>query len=168
MPLDQKDGGPFDVAYVEMSIWWSKTFVGVLVCLAVWVVIPSGHELIHEAGSPISNLDKIIGSLGSEYFQVSTWFFELGEAHYGFWSVRWKEFMVFSDTSLNELDCVLMRDGKVIAYVSRQLKTHECNHLMHDLELVIVVLALTIWRYCLYDKKCHIYIDHKSLKYLLS
>ncbi|XP_040938038.1 uncharacterized protein [Gossypium hirsutum] len=36
-----------------------------------------------------------------------------------------KDFMVYSDASLNGLGCVLMKNGKVIAYVSRQLKPHE-------------------------------------------
>ena len=38
-----------------------------------------------------------------------------------------KEFMVYSDASLNGLGCVLMEEGKVIAYASRQLKPHEKN-----------------------------------------
>ena len=57
--------------------------------------------------------------------------------------------------------------GKVVAYASRQLKKHECNYPTHDLELAAVVLALKIWRHYLYGKKCHIYTDHKSLKYIL-
>ncbi|KAA3473601.1 reverse transcriptase [Gossypium australe] len=35
-----------------------------------------------------------------------------------------KEFVIFSDASLNSLGCVLMQEGKVIAYASRQLKPH--------------------------------------------
>ena len=30
-----------------------------------------------------------------------------------------KEYMIFSDASLNGLGCVLMQDGKVVAYASR-------------------------------------------------
>ncbi|KAG8475376.1 hypothetical protein CXB51_031882 [Gossypium anomalum] len=36
-----------------------------------------------------------------------------------------KEFVVYSDASLNGLGCVLMQEGKVVAYASRQLKPHE-------------------------------------------
>ena len=36
-----------------------------------------------------------------------------------------KGFMVYSDASGKGLGCVLMQHGKVIAYASRQLKTHE-------------------------------------------
>ena len=32
----------------------------------------------------------------------------------------------------------------------------------------MVVIALKIWRHCLYGEKCRIFIDHKSLKYLLT
>ena len=38
----------------------------------------------------------------------------------------------------------------------------------HDLELAVVIFALKIWRHYLYGEKCRIYIDHKSLKYLLT
>ena len=55
-----------------------------------------------------------------------------------------KGFMVYSDTFKNSLGCVLMQDGKVIAYASRQLKDYEKNYPTHDLELVVVVFALKI------------------------
>ncbi|KAG8487764.1 hypothetical protein CXB51_018053 [Gossypium anomalum] len=79
-----------------------------------------------------------------------------------------KGFIVYSDASLSGLGCVLMQDGKVIAYASRQLKPHERNYPTHDLELAAVIFALKIWRHYLYGEKCYIYTDHKSLKYLLS
>ncbi|KAA3470023.1 reverse transcriptase [Gossypium australe] len=56
-----------------------------------------------------------------------------------------KEFVIYSDTSLNGLGCT-----KVIAYASRQLKPHEKNYLTHDLELAAIIFT-----------------DHKSLKYLM-
>ena len=37
-----------------------------------------------------------------------------------------------------------MHEGKVIAYASRQLKTHEKNYLTYDLELDTIVFALKI------------------------
>ncbi|KAG8493034.1 hypothetical protein CXB51_010403 [Gossypium anomalum] len=49
-----------------------------------------------------------------------------------------KEFVVYSDASLNGLGCVLMQEGKVVAYASRQLKPHERNYPTHDLELAAV------------------------------
>ncbi|GKD88181.1 putative reverse transcriptase domain-containing protein [Tanacetum coccineum] len=46
-----------------------------------------------------------------------------------------KDFMVYCDASGLGLGCVLMQRGKVIAYASRQLKIHEKNYTIHDLEL---------------------------------
>ena len=74
-----------------------------------------------------------------------------------------KEFVVYSDASLNGLGCVLMQEGKVVAYASRQLKPHERNYPTHDLELAAVVFALKIWRHYLYREKCRVYTDTKVL-----
>ena len=79
-----------------------------------------------------------------------------------------KEYVIFSDASLNGLRWVLMQEGEVVVYASRQLKPHEKNYPTHDLELAAIVFALKIWRHYLYGEKCFIYTDHKSLKYLLS
>ena len=78
-----------------------------------------------------------------------------------------KEYTLYSDALGIGLGCVLMQDGKVVAYASRQLKPHEQNYPTHDLELATVVFALKIWRHYLYGEKCRIYTNHKSLKYLL-
>ena len=61
-----------------------------------------------------------------------------------------------------------MQDGKVMAYALRQMKPHEHNYPTHDVELATVVFALKIWRHYLYGEKCRIFINHKSLKYLLT
>ena len=53
-------------------------------------------------------------------------------------------FKVFIDASRAGLGCVLMQGEGVIAYASRQLKTHEVNYPTHDLELADVVFALKI------------------------
>ncbi|GJT93385.1 putative reverse transcriptase domain-containing protein [Tanacetum coccineum] len=74
-----------------------------------------------------------------------------------------EDFVVYYDASGIGLGCVLMQRGKVIAYVSRQLKIHENNYTTHDLELGAVVFALKIWRHYLYGTKSVIYTDHKSL-----
>ena len=39
-----------------------------------------------------------------------------------------KRFTVYSDASRIGLGCVLMQEGKVIAYASRQLRKHEENY----------------------------------------
>jgi ribonuclease HI len=79
-----------------------------------------------------------------------------------------KDFTVYCDASRWGLGCVLMQEGRVIAYASRQLKTHEQNYPTHDLELAAVIHALKIWRHYLIRNKCEIYTDHKSLKYIFS
>jgi hypothetical protein len=79
-----------------------------------------------------------------------------------------KCFTVYSDASRVGFGCVLMQDGKVIAYASRQLKMHEQNYPTHDLELAAVVFALKIWRHHLYGESCDIFTDHKNLKYIFT
>ncbi|XP_050890368.1 uncharacterized protein LOC127095768 [Lathyrus oleraceus] len=53
-----------------------------------------------------------------------------------------KSYEVFCDASKKGLGGVLMQNGQVVAYVSRQLKPHEENYPTHDLELAAVVFAL--------------------------
>jgi hypothetical protein len=53
-----------------------------------------------------------------------------------------KHFTVYTDASRIGLGCVLMQEGKVIAYGSRQWKKHESNYPTHDLELPVVVFTL--------------------------
>jgi hypothetical protein len=79
-----------------------------------------------------------------------------------------KKFVIFSDASLLGLGCVLMQQGKVIAYASRQLKDHERNYPVHDLELAAIIYALKIWRHYLLQETVEIYTDHKSLKYIFT
>ncbi|KAK1613206.1 hypothetical protein QYE76_036879 [Lolium multiflorum] len=79
-----------------------------------------------------------------------------------------KDYTVYCDASKNGLGCVLMQDRKVIAYGSRQLKPHEHNYPVHDLELAAVMYALKSWRQFLYGSKCELYTDHKSLKYFFT
>ncbi|KAJ9553505.1 hypothetical protein OSB04_017550 [Centaurea solstitialis] len=78
-----------------------------------------------------------------------------------------EDMTVYCDASYHGLGCVLMQRGKVIAYASRQLNTHEVNYPTHDLELAAVVFVLKIWRHYLYGVRCTIYTDHKSLQYFL-
>nr|AAX95912.1 retrotransposon protein, putative, Ty3-gypsy sub-class [Oryza sativa Japonica Group]ABA92473.1 retrotransposon protein, putative, Ty3-gypsy subclass [Oryza sativa Japonica Group] len=74
-----------------------------------------------------------------------------------------KGFQVYCDASKLGLGCVLMQDGKVVAYASRQLRPHEKNYPTHDLELATVVHALKIWRHYLFGTRTEVYTDHKSL-----
>ena len=79
-----------------------------------------------------------------------------------------KSFDVFCDASKNGLGCVLMQDGRVIAYASHQLRKHEVNYPTHDLELATVEHALNIWRHYLLGNVCNNFTGHKSLKYIFA
>jgi hypothetical protein len=79
-----------------------------------------------------------------------------------------KKFDIYCDASHQGLGCVLMQEGQVVCYVSRQLRKHEENYPTHDLELAAVVHALKIWRNYLIGHRCEIYSDHKSLKYIFT
>ncbi|GKF47685.1 putative reverse transcriptase domain-containing protein [Tanacetum coccineum] len=78
-----------------------------------------------------------------------------------------ENFIVYCDVSHKGLGTVLMQNEKVIAYASRQLKIHKKNYTTHDLELGAVVFALKIWRHYLYETKCTVFTDHKSLQHIL-
>jgi hypothetical protein len=61
-----------------------------------------------------------------------------------------------------------MQDGHVVAYASRQLRKHEEKYLTHNMELAAMVQALKIWRHYIIGKRCKVYLDHKSLKYIFT
>jgi hypothetical protein len=78
-----------------------------------------------------------------------------------------KPFDVYCDASSSGLGCDLMQEGRVIAYASR-LRRHEEHYPTHNLELAAVFHALKIWRHYLLGNICHLYTDHKSLKYMFT
>ncbi|GJZ68781.1 putative reverse transcriptase domain-containing protein [Tanacetum coccineum] len=78
-----------------------------------------------------------------------------------------ENFIVYCDASHKGLGVVLMKNEKVIAYASRQLKIHEKNYTTHDLEFGAVMFTLKIWRHYLYGTKCTAFTDHKSLQHIL-
>ncbi len=79
-----------------------------------------------------------------------------------------KGFDIYCDACGQGLGCVLMQEGHVIAYASRQLRKHELNYPTHDLEMAAVVHTLKIWRHYIMGTKCQVYTDHKSLKYIFT
>jgi hypothetical protein len=68
-----------------------------------------------------------------------------------------KPFDVYCDASGSGLGCVLMQEGRVIAYASRQLRRHEEHYQTHDLELAAVVHDLKIWHHYLLGYLPYIY-----------
>jgi hypothetical protein len=79
-----------------------------------------------------------------------------------------KEFNIYCVVCRLGLGCVLIQEGHVIAYASRQLRKHELNYPTHDLELAGVVYAVKIWRHYIMGTKCQVCTDHKSLKYIFT
>ena len=74
--------------------------------------------------------------------------------------------VVYCDVSRVGLDCVLMQNGKVIAYASRQLTIHEKNYPTNELEFVVIVVDLNIWHHYLYGVHIYVFVDHKCLQYV--
>jgi hypothetical protein len=79
-----------------------------------------------------------------------------------------KSFSIYCDAFGQGLGRVLMQDGHMAVYASRQLRKLEVNYLTHDLELAAIVHTLKIWRHCLMGKRYELYMDHKSLKYIFT
>jgi hypothetical protein len=79
-----------------------------------------------------------------------------------------KPFSIYCDASGQGLGCVLMQHGHVVVYASRQLRKHEEKYPTHDFELAVVVHALKIWRHYIISKRCEVYSNHKSLKYIFT
>ncbi|KAA0037923.1 putative DNA/RNA polymerases superfamily protein [Cucumis melo var. makuwa] len=53
------------------------------------------------------------------------------------WADKWKDYVIYYDTSRQGLGCALMQERKVIAYASGQLKQHKCNYPTHGLKLAV-------------------------------
>jgi hypothetical protein len=79
-----------------------------------------------------------------------------------------KPFSIYCDALGQCLGRVLMQDDHVVVYASRQLRKHEEMYLTHNLELAVVVHALKILRHYIIGKRCEVYSDHKSLKYIFT
>lgn len=81
---------------------------------------------------------------------------------------RGVSYAVYCDASREGLGCVLMQQGRVVAYGSHQLKKLELNYPMHDLELAAIMFSLKSWKHYLYSERFNVFSDHKSLKYLFT
>jgi hypothetical protein len=79
-----------------------------------------------------------------------------------------RPFSIYCDASGQGLGCVLMQDGYVVAYASRQLRKDEEKYSTHDFELAAKVHALKIWRHYIIGKRCEVYLDHNSFKYIFT
>ena len=81
---------------------------------------------------------------------------------------RRQRYTLYCDASRAGLGCALMQLGRVVAYGSRQFKSHEQNYPTYDMELAAVLFALKIWRHYLYGEEFEVYSYHKSLKYIFT
>jgi hypothetical protein len=66
------------------------------------------------------------------------------------------------DTSNKWLGSLLMEDEGMITYASWNMTQNEIIYSMHDLYMVVVMLALKIWRNCLIGKIFELKTNHKS------
>ena len=76
------------------------------------------------------------------------------------------DFVVCTNASKEGLGGVLLQNDYMICYESQKLKEHEQNYLTHDLELVVIIHALKMWRHYLMGKKFILKKDNMILKYL--
>jgi hypothetical protein len=57
-----------------------------------------------------------------------------------------KSFLIYCDASGQGLGCVLMQDGHVVAYASRQLRKHKEKYQTNDMELAAILMLLQPWK----------------------
>ena len=72
-------------------------------------------------------------------------------------------YVVYTDVSGTNLGCVLMQNGRVVPYASRQLKPYEKNYPTHDLELTTVVILIS--RKFLKFKSLNFLVKNNSLSF---
>lgn len=77
-----------------------------------------------------------------------------------------KDILVCIDAYKEELSRVLMQEGHVISYESKQMNDYEKKYVTFDLEFVSIVHTLKMWRYYLLERIFVLMIDHNRLKYL--
>ncbi|KAI3515912.1 hypothetical protein L1887_14817 [Cichorium endivia] len=109
---------------------------------------------------PLPRIDDLFDQIqGSSYFSKI-------DFRSGYHQLRVQEEDVQRQPLELGLGCILMQRGNVIAYASRQLKTHEVNYTTHDLEMGAVVELLNDYecdiRY--HPDKANIVVDALSRK----
>jgi hypothetical protein len=79
-----------------------------------------------------------------------------------------KEFLVCIDASKEGLGGLLMREGRVIAYISRKLRRNEENYATRDLELLEIFYALRVWRHYLIRQQFELKTNHSGLQHIFT
>ena len=75
---------------------------------------------------------------------------------------------MYCDAFKDELGCVLMQSGRVLAYGSQYLKNHKQSYPTHVMELAAIVFALKVWRHYLYSEQFEVFSNHKGLNYIFT
>jgi hypothetical protein len=79
-----------------------------------------------------------------------------------------ESFVVCIDACKEGIGGVLMQNGHVIGYESKNIKEHERNYATHDLELAAIVHALKMWRHYLVGKRFELRTDHIGMSIFLN
>jgi hypothetical protein len=79
-----------------------------------------------------------------------------------------KNFRVCTKASKQGLGAVLMQNGGVITYASRNLKQNEELYTTHDLELAAIMLSLKLWRHYLVGRSFELKTDYEIIKHLFT
>ena len=77
-----------------------------------------------------------------------------------------ENFVVCTDACKGGLVGFLTQNGHVISYESRNIKEHERNYATHELELVVIVHTLNMWRHYHMGKIFELGTNHSGLKYI--
>lgn len=79
-------------------------------------------------------------------------------------TMRSGEYVIYNDTSLKGLSCVLMQNRKVVVYALRSWRVIRTTY---ALELAAIYLLLRFVALS-FMERCKIYTDYKSLKYFFT
>ena len=79
-----------------------------------------------------------------------------------------QDFLVCNDAYKEGLGEVLMQEGGPFSYASRKHRCHEDNYVTDDLELVLVVYALRLWRHYLVSMIFVLKTNHHGLQYIFT
>lgn len=79
-----------------------------------------------------------------------------------------KSFIIQCDACGISVGAMLMQDGWVVAYESRNLQGLERTMQVYEKELLAVVHALSSWRHYFLGADFVVQIDHQTLRYFLT
>nr|GEW17493.1 putative reverse transcriptase domain-containing protein [Tanacetum cinerariifolium] len=155
--------------FSKCEFWLPKVqFLGHMIDIKGIHVDPAKIELIKDWASPktLTEIHQFLG-LADYYHRFIEGFSKIANEPILALPKESENFIVYCDASHKGLGAKLMKNEKVIAYASRQLKIHEKYYTTHDLELGAVVFTLNMWRHYLYGTRCTVFTDHKSLQHIL-